>query len=216
MRALITALLLLSGISVFGQITPRLFEFGPKVGVHLSNVSPVDTFTYDQSMKMGLQGGIFTRFNFGKLSIQPEFIYQAKGTKLKKPIVGTHTYRYFSTPVLVGYAVLDGIYLEAGYERNWALNKYNPTRQNVNSSDFGPGKGADQSLIFGTRINLLDAFSLFSVNIRYVHGLDNVSNFQSNNVPLEFKNRSIQVSATYTFSEQYLWNKKYGPKKKKK
>jgi hypothetical protein len=213
MQTLRVLVLILLTVPAMAQIEPRLFEFGPTAGLNLSRVSPVDTFTYDQKSKFGLKGGIFTRFNYGKFSLQPEFIYQAKGSNLSKPVNGTHTYRYLSTPILLGYSPLKHIYIEAGYERSWALNKMNETP--LAGKSFGPGQGKDQSLIFGARVNLLDMFSLLSINIRYVHGLDNVTDLKVNNLPLNFQNRSFQIGVSYTFSEQYLWNKKFGTKKKK-
>ncbi|ADQ19217.1 porin family protein [Leadbetterella byssophila] len=204
--------LLLLTLPAAAQIEPRLFEFGPKLGLNLSNVSPSDTVTYSKKPTFGVQAGFFTRLNVGKFSLQPEFIYQAKGTSMSRPISAKHTYRYFSTPVLLGYTAIKHVYFEVGYERNWALNRME-TIPTLNKP-YGPGKKDDQSLIIGARVNLLDMFSLFSLNLRYVHGLNNVSELKSGNIPLEFANRSIQISATYTFSEQYLWNKKFGVKKK--
>ncbi|MCD8539064.1 MAG: hypothetical protein LRY55_04340, partial [Leadbetterella sp.] len=114
-----------------------------------------------------------------------------------------------------GYSPIKHLYLEAGYEKSWALNRM--TELPTLNKPYGPGKSGDESLIFGARINLLDMFSLFSINLRYVHGLRNVSELktETGSLPMEFSNRSFQVSATYTFSEQYLWNKKFGIKKKK-
>ena len=213
MQSLRVLVLLLFTIPAMAQIEPRLFEFGPKAGLNLSTISPSDTITYNKNAAFGLQGGIFTRFNFGKLSIQPEFIYQAKGVNMKQPISSKHTYRYFSTPVILGYSPIKHLYLEAGYEKSWALNRMKETPA-VNKP-YGPGKPQDESIIVGARINLLDMFSLFSINLRYVHGLKNVSELKNGTLPMEFANRSFQVSASYTFSEQYLWNKKFGAKKKK-
>ena len=200
-------------LPAMAQIEPRLFEFGPKVGLNLSTISPTDTITYNKSAAFGLQGGIFTRFNVGKFSLQPEFIYQAKGANMKKPLSAKHTYRYLSTPVLLGYSPIKYLYIEAGYEKSWALNRMKEV-PSLNKP-YGPGKSGDESIIVGARINLLDMFSLFSINLRYVHGLRNVSELKTNNLPMEFVNRSFQISASYTFSEQYLWNKKFGLKKKK-
>lgn len=210
MHLLRVLILLFLTAPVFGQIKPRLFEFGPKIGVNLSYISPDDTVSYSQKPVVGLQGGLFGRLNYKKFSFQPEIIYQAKGSKIDKPLEQKHQYRYISTPVLLGYSPIKYLYVEAGYEQSWALNKYDPNRK---QSSYGPGKSRDRSLLFGTRFNLLDAFSLFSLSFRYVHGLDNVTNLESNNTPLSFKNRSIQMSISYTFSEQYLWNKKFGKKK---
>ncbi|MCD8538721.1 MAG: PorT family protein, partial [Leadbetterella sp.] len=86
MQSLRVLVLFLLTLPAMAQIEPRLFEFGPKAGVNLSTVSPSDTITYSKTMAFGLQGGIFTRFNFGKFSLQPEFIYQAKGANIKKPV----------------------------------------------------------------------------------------------------------------------------------
>ena len=213
MQSLRVVILILLTFPAMAQIEPRIFEFGPKVGLNLSGVSPLDTITYDKSPAFGLQGGIFTRLNVGKFSLQPEFIYQAKGTNMKSPTSAKHTYRYFSTPVLLGYSPIKHLYLEVGYEKSWALNRM--TQIPTLNKPYGPGKAGDESLIVGARINLLDMFSLFSINIRYVHGLRNVSELKtSSQLPMEFTNRSFQLSATYTFSEQYLWNKKFGVKKK--
>lgn len=214
MQYLRVLVLFLFTLPAMAQIEPRLFEFGPKLGLNLSNVAPTDTITYDIRPAFGLQGGIFTRFNLGKFSLQPEFIYQAKGTNMKSPTSAKHTYRYFSTPVILGYSPIKHLYLEAGYEKSWALNRMLeiPTL----NKPYGPGKAGDESIIVGARVNLLDMFSLFSINLRYVHGLKNVSELRTTTgqLPMEFTNRSFQVSATYTFSEQYLWNKKFGVKKK--
>ncbi len=212
MQSLRILVLFLFTLPAMAQIEPRLFEFGPKAGVNLSTISPADTITYSMSPSFGLQGGIFTRLNIGKFSLQPEFIYQAKGTNMKKPISAKNTYRYFSTPVLLGYSPIKHLYIEAGYERSWALNRM--TQIPTLNKPYGPGKAHDESIIVGARFNLLDMFSLFSINLRYVHGLRNVSELKtSTQLPMEFSNRSFQISASYTFSEQYLWNKKFGVKK---
>ena len=210
MRIFRVLLLLMLTAPAMAQITPRLFEYGPKLGVNLSTVSPLDTFTYSKSPGFGLQGGVFGRLNVDKFSLQTELIYQAKGANLKSPIAQKHTYRYISTPIIVGFTPVKQIYLELGYEKSWAINTYDPERTRTT---YGPGITGDQSLIAGVRVNLLDAFSLFSVNVRYVHGLDNVTTLKTLNVPHAFENRSLQVSATYTFSEQVNWNKKFGKKK---
>lgn len=211
MRLIKIIILILLTVSATAQIKPRLFEIGPTAGVNLSYISPTDTNTYKHKPNFGLKGGIFTRLNMGKFSLQPEFIYQAKSSNITKPINGRQAYRYLSTPIMIGYTPIKQIYLEAGYEKSWALNQLKDDP--IINKPSGPGMPTDQSIILGTRINLLDMFSLFSISLRYVHGLDNVTKYEHNNLPLNFKNRSVQFSVSYTFSEQYLWSRKYGPKK---
>lgn len=77
-------------------------------------------------------------------------------------------------------------------------------------------KKNDMGVVVGTRINMLDAVSMFSLNFRYTHGLTNVTNRLSDKTPLDFRNRTFEVSVTYNFSEYYKWQRKYALKKKKK
>lgn len=194
----------------FGQITPRLFEFGPKVGVQVTGIANFDTVAVDKKVSFNYQGGIFTRFNYKKFSLQPEFIYQVKGGTFTTPSA-KYSYKYFSTPILLGYTPLKGIYFETGPEFSVALNQ-GYKREGV--TIYGPDAARDYSWVVGTRINMLDMFSLVSMNIRYTHGLKNVSTSNSGLTPLDYRNRSVQLSFTYTFSEYYLWKKKFGVKKK--
>jgi hypothetical protein len=198
-------------LPVLGQIKPRLFEFGPKAGLLMNGIATLDTVTFKKKLSVGYQGGIFTRFNYGAFSLQPELVYQVKGGSTTAPTQAKYSYKYISTPLIVGYTPIKGIYFEAGYEPSWALNKgYKKDGLTI----YGPDVATDKSLIVGTRINMLDMVSLFSLNIRYTHGLQNVSTSKQGLTPLDFRNRSVQLSVTYTFSEYYLWKKKFGVKKK--
>jgi hypothetical protein len=207
-RILILSLLCLP---VLGQIKPRLFEFGPKAGLLVNGIATLDTVTFKKKLSIGYQGGIFTRFNFGPLSLQPELVYQVKGGSTTAPTQAKYSYKYISTPLIIGFTPVKGICFEAGYEPSWAINKgYKKDGLTI----YGPDVATDKSLILGTRINMLDMFSLFSLNIRYTHGLQNVSTSKQGLTPLDFRNRSVQLSVTYTFSEYYIWKKKFSGKKK--
>ncbi len=197
----------------YGQLKPRLFEYGPKLGLNVTTISiPNNPTTIDPKLAINYQGGIFTRFNYGKFSLQPEVIYQQKGATFKSPSE-KHTYRYLSTPVLLGYTPLKGIYLEAGPEYSWALNA---GYKKDGTSIYGPDRDRDVAMVVGARINMLDMFSLFSLNLRYAHGLQNTTKRLSNTTPLDFRTRTFQLSVTYTFSEYYRWYKKDKERTKKK
>jgi Outer membrane protein beta-barrel domain len=217
----------------FAQFKPKTFEFGPKIGLNVTTVVNFDPSKLTNKLALNYQGGVFARYNNGKFSIQPELIYQTKGatyktdfnktdvnitsgvsTVVSKTVSGKDAYKYVSVPVLFGFSPLKNIYLETGPEFSWALNK---GKKVTDKTIFGPDKATDKGWIIGTRINMLDALSLFSLNIRYTQGLTNVSNTLSKVdglTPLILKNRALQVSVTYTFSEYYSWKKKYGIKKK--
>lgn len=208
--------LLFSGLA-HGQITPTFFQYGPKIGVQMTKVQIIDNPTEITSQnRFKLQGGLFTRFNVGRFSLQPEFLYDQKGGRFTTP-AETHNYSYLTTPVLLGYMPIKGLYLEAGPEFSWALNA---GKSNLTTSTYGPDRNRDMGVTVGTRINMLDGFSLLSLNIRYTQGLENTTMRFSNTTPLDFRNRALQVSVTYTFSEYYKWWRKQGntlsPFKKKK
>ncbi len=197
--------------SSFAQIKPRLFEIGPKLGANLSYMSNFDTISLDKKPNFNFQVGIFTRVNVGKFSLQPEFLYQTKGGTTKTP-QAKYALKYFSTPILLGYMPIKGVYLETGPEFNWALNK---DFKKLNQTIYGPNYANDHSWVVGTRINMLDMFSLASLNIRYTQGFNNFTTAKVGETFLDLRNRTIQVSLSYTFSEYYLWKKKYGIPKKK-
>lgn len=209
-----TLILIFTSITTlsFGQYKPRFFEYGPKIGLNVNTIAIIDNPTaIEPKLGLNYQAGIFTRFNVGKLSLQPEVVYQQKGSTLKTPSE-KHSYKYISAPVLLGFTPLKGIYLEAGPEYSWALNA---GYKKDGTSIYGPDKDRDLCLVVGTRINMLDMFSLLSVNIRYAHGLVNTTNRKSNTTPLDFRTRTFQLSVTYSFSEYYRWQKKDRVKKKK-
>lgn len=198
-------------VSAMAQIKPRLFEFGPKAGLNVSGISNLDTITFDKKLSISFQAGAFARFNVGAFSLQPELIYSVKGATIKEPSNVKYTYKYISAPILLAYTPLKGIYLESGFEFSRALNHKTKVG---NAEIYGPTALFDKSWIAGVRFNMLDAFSLFSINLRYTHGLTNaMPNTKFQVTPIDIRNRAVQLSATYTFSEYWRWKKKYGVKK---
>ncbi len=196
----------------FGQMKQSSFVFGPKVGLQMTRVGIIDNPTaIDSKNRFDFNAGIFTRFNLGDFSIQPEAMYQEKGGNFSGGITQQQSYQYLSTPIILGYKVAKGINFEIGPEYSWALNA---GAIDEDRNIYGPDAANDVALVVGTRIDMLDAVSMFSINIRYVHGFQNVTNRLSDTTPLDFRNRTIQLSISYNFSEYYKWWKKYGDKKK--
>ncbi|MFB0909317.1 MAG: hypothetical protein ACI9V1_003442 [Spirosomataceae bacterium] len=210
-------ILLLLPALTFGQMKQGKFVLGPKVGVQMTRINIVDNpTTIESKNRFDFNAGVFGRLNFGKFSIQPEVMYQEKGGNFTGEGTQQQSYQYLSTPIILGYKIAKGINLEVGPEYSWALNAGSADNdRNI----YGPDARNDLALVIGTRIDMLDALSMFSVNIRYVQGLTNVTNRTSTAippVPLDFRNRTLQLSISYNFSEYYKWWKKYGDKKKKK
>ncbi len=205
-------ILLISPLTILAQYKPKFFEIGPKIGFNLAGIGTLDTITFKKKVTANYQVGIFTRFNSGRFSLQPELVYQNKGATFSKGTVGKYAYKYVSTPIILAFTPAKGIYLETGTELSWAVNK-DYKREGL--TVYGPNSATDKSWIVGARINMLDGLSLVSVNLRYTHGLTNQSTLKVGNTPVDFRNRTFQLSATYAFSEYYLWKRKHNPKKKK-
>lgn len=206
----IVPILFISTVSL-AQMKQSTFVFGPKVGLNYTKVSILDNPTTTLSkFRFDMNAGVFARLNLGKVSLQPEFLYQQKGANFKEP-AQQQKYRYLSTPILLGIKPFKGINFVAGPEFSWA--------QNVGMADtdrqiYGPDIKKDFSGIVGVRIDMLDMMSMFSIDLRYIHGFTNVTNRVSGTTPLDFRNRTIQASISYNFSEFYKWWNKYGEKKK--
>jgi len=195
------------------QMKDMPFVFGPRVGVQANNLS-IENNELSTTTKLLFQYhlGVFARFTASKFSVQPEAYFQTKGATTATP-EGKHTYRYISTPIILGFSPIQGLTLEAGPEFSWALNqgwKKNGIQQ------FGPDAKNDLGFVAGARIDLLDMFSMFSVNLRYTQGLKDVYSPASDAAtPPTYRNKTFSLGISYNFSEYYKWWKKYGLKKKK-
>lgn len=211
----ITALLMLLSSVTFGQTKQRLFDFGPKVAINLAKTVIINNPTAMTSQyKFDFGGGVFGRINFTpRMSLQSEVYYQARGGAFKNP-ASRNKYHLLSVPVLLSYSPIKGVFVEAGVEYSKTLNK---GAENLTRSIYGPDVSKDLGAIVGVRINMLDALSLFSLNLRYSYGFMDLSTHKSNGTPLDYRSRGFQLGVTYNFSEYYSWWKKYGePIKKKK
>lgn len=216
----LTALFLFISLLSYAQIRP-LSQYGFKLGTGISKTVIIDNpSNIIPKYRNDFNAGLFYRLNLKKFSIQPELYYQVRGGSFKastnfaetgNTILRNH-YRYVSVPLLFGYELAKNISIVAGPEYGYALNA---------GTNKGPYSQQDLNLIGGLRIDMLDMAHLFSINIRYVHGLSNTTNKTYTPtggapIPLNFQNRTLQISATYNFSDYFNWWRKHGEKKKKK
>jgi hypothetical protein len=204
---------LLLSFATEAQMKQSTFVFGPKVGLQTNRLSIIDNPTNRKS-KLNIQYnvGAFGRLNLGKVSFQTEAFYETRGGNLTDQNQ-KFTHRNLSVPVLAGVSPFKGLFLEAGPQFSWALNK---GWKKEGIEQYGPDIANDHALVAGARIDLLDMFSMFSINLRYVYGLQNTNTrIVHEGSPLDLRTRTFQVSATYNFSEYYKWWRKYNIKKPK-
>lgn len=222
MKKITAIFLIFSALQLSAQIKPKT-QYGFKAGLNSSYTFLKDNQTDIISrFRSDIHAGVFYRFNLSKnFSLQPELMYNNRGGSLKgfsvnfpetNKAILRGNYQYISAPLILGLSPAKNIFFEVGPEYNRALN-YN--------KKYGPDRQDDLALVLGARIDMLDVAHLFSLTFRYVHGFKDLSNdtFTSTEritSPLNMFNRTIQVSASYNFSDYYRWQKKYDLKKKKK
>lgn len=222
MKKALSILLLFVGINAIAQLKPSTFQYGPKISGNLAKLalSGSGVSAAESKLSLNYQAGLFARFNHKNFSIQPELVYEQGGGNMKTPS-SKHMYRYISAPLLVGVKVAKGIHLVAGPKYSWALNHHYSFVDTENKgliSKYGPQTENDLAFVVGTRIDMLDMFSLFNLNIRYTRGLKDQYTLNTGtytNLPVATRNNSFEVGVSYNFSEYYNWWKKYGIKKKK-
>lgn len=220
MKKILTTILVLVSIISFAQVRPKT-QYGFKVGISDSKIAIINNRSnIIPKYKNNVNVGLFYRWNLKKISVQPEAYFQAKGGTLKSSTTNftetgntilRNNYQYLTGAFILGYEVAKNVHLVVGPEYGASLNA---------GTKRGPYANSDFSLIGGIRIDMLDAAHLFSLNIRYVHGLTNTTNKtftleDKSVIPLNFQNRTLQVSASMNISDYYRWYKKHGDKKKK-
>ena len=219
MKKILTTVLVLINLISFAQIRSAT-QYGFKIGTGISSTAIINNpTTIVSKFRNDMNIGAFYRWNKNKLSFQPEIYYQVRGGSFKAGVNFAETsnsilrnnYQYLSVPLIFGYEIAKNVHLIAGPEYGIALNA---------GTKYGPFKSTDFNMVGGVRIDMLDAAHLFSINIRYVYGLTNTTNktytlADKSIVPLNFQNRTLQISATCNFSDYYRWYKKHGDKKKK-
>jgi hypothetical protein len=216
-KILTTIFVLVSAIS-FAQVRPAK-QYGFKIGISDSRLAIINNRSnIIPKLKNNINAGVFYRWNLDKISVQPELYFQAKGGTLKAGTNFAETgntilrnnYQYLTGSVMLGYEFAKNIHFVVGPEYGSALNA---------NTKRGPNATTDFSISTGLRIDMLDAAHLFSLNIRYIHGLTNTTNKtytldDKSVIPLNFQNRTLQVAASFNFSEYYYWAKRNKTKKK--
>lgn len=219
MKKTLTTILLFVSILSFAQIRPAT-QYGFKVGISDSKIAIINNRSnIIPKLKNNINIGLFYRWNLDKISIQPELYFQAKGGTLKSSTNFAETgnsilrnnYQYLTGSVVLGYEFAKNVHFIVGPEYGYSLNA---------DTKRGPQTSYDFSIATGVRIDMLDAAHLFSLNIRYIHGLTNTTSktYTLNDksiIPLNFQNRTLQVAASMNISDYYNWYRKHSIKKKK-
>lgn len=170
-------------------------HFGVKVGGSFTQIAITGTSANIPKRALEPHLGVMYRYRYNRFVIQPEALFSIRGgTFQQEPIAGTGTtggrtttsvsYQYVSAPLLLGYIPTEGLTVQAGPEFSYALNA---------GETGGPGAKSDLGVVVGAHYDFLDMLSKFSLHVRYIHGLTNVSPEAS----AVYYNRNVQVALVY-------------------
>lgn len=164
-------------------------HFGVKAGANFSRLAQEGSTSLETRMRTTFHVGGMYRLRFNRFVFQPELLYSTKGGILRnkdQEILIRNQYHYVSAPILLGYVPTEGLTLQAGPEFSYALKT---------GGNTDPGQRQDFGIVVGAHYDFLDMLDKFSLHLRYVHGVRNVSNVAI----VERYNRVFQASIVYNF-----------------
>jgi len=183
--------LLITFIALFSATAPAQVTFGLKAGPMLTRTyyNVGDTTTGFNDARVSFVVGAFVGIPLvKKLSLQAEVLYAAKGD-------ANYDQNYIYLPVMLRYAFMPKLSVEAGAEVGYFLGYISTAINNPRFTDFDVGINA------GVNYEILDQLS---VGLRYNLGVMDVFAFQAQidpNTTFEpiGKNHSIQLTVGYHF-----------------
>jgi Outer membrane protein beta-barrel domain len=148
-------------ILLLGIVAINYTSFGQRIDIGIKggvNFSKLEMPEISTSQKTGYHLGAYSLFKFGKLGLQPEFIFSQQGSKVD---LGHWDTKYVNIPVILKLYLAAGFNLQAGPQFGF-LNKAeldgNSIKDELKNSDVSLGLGlgwdAPIGLKFDARYNL--------------------------------------------------------------
>ena len=191
-----TKLSVLLACIFFTQAAMAQLNFGIKGG---ANISKIDGRSFKDEFRYGYHLGGFAEIGLGgKLSIQPELLFNQYQTKVDTTFgniyqnafqdvtSGNVKLNYLSIPVVLNYKLGNILSLQAGPQFGVLMNKDNTLLENGKQA-FQNG---DFSVLGGAQINV----SKLRFTGRYVVGLNNINDIDNRD---EWKSQAFQLSVGF-------------------
>ncbi len=172
-----------------GAATAQHFNIGVKGGLNAYTTSNEDISKVEP--KLGLHLGLIGHAHLGgQLAFQPELVFSMQGSKYTAGGTDVNlNLNYINIPLIVQYMYDNGFRLQAGPQIGIlasAKTKINSTvldvKDDFETIDFGIGVG----------MSYVNPATDFGFDIRYNHGLSNITKDASNSF-----NRGIQLGVFY-------------------
>ncbi|MFT5752555.1 MAG: hypothetical protein ACI828_000385 [Flavobacteriales bacterium] len=161
MRKLVIAVLLLSGITAFGQSG----KFGIKGGFNFGatgDITDISNQNFEADNKVGYHLGVLAKLKFAGIFLQPEIVYTRLTADYKNTINvdADYTLSKLDVPVLVGIDIIGPLSLKAGPAFQLVLNN------ELDSDGFDAGDPKN-SFTIGYQIGAGLQLGRLGVDLRY-------------------------------------------------
>ena len=170
---------------LFGvMVASAQLKLGLKAGANFSTFTGLD----NAESLVAYHAGGFLRFNFNKISLQPELLYSKQGASVEENgEKKDYKLDYILLPVVAQWQFGGSLYAEGGFQAGF--------RANDNFPDNVEAKGTDWSGVLG--LGFLKPTGGLGVGARYTLGLANVADTDTGDS--DFKNGVWQLSLIYLF-----------------
>ena len=186
----VTSFLLIINFS-YAQFVP-VPSWGVKGGINLANIGGEET---DNALKMAIHAGVYGQKHFNSFwHINLALLVSGQGHGAKEEFDNKLNILALNLPVVVEYAPRFNLGFHAGLQPGILLSV--KTEFDGNKLDVKDQfTTADLGLVIGGTYYLMD--KKVALNLRYVHGLSNIS------ISQERYNRVIQISASYMIARLF-------------
>ncbi len=168
---------------------------GPKIGVSVSKLS-TNLDDIKNAARTGISFGAFVRFG-DKTYLQPELIYNHKGTDLTQTQDGTDftselNIKTLDIPIMIGHKItglpMGNIRVMGGPVASFILDK----DLSISKEGFEESLDAIQlkNAIWGLQLGAGVDIMMFTLDVRYEIGLNDISDMEG----VDFKSNSFQIS----------------------
>jgi hypothetical protein len=144
-------------------------QFGPKIGLNLSNVYDTEGESFDADAKLGLAAGVFVSLPLGPhFGIHPEILFSQKGFKASGSILGssyvfTRTLNYIDIPLMLAFKPSEMFTIVAGPQYSYLIS-----RKDVFTNEFVNVEVENEFNNETLRKNTICFLTGFDVNINRV------------------------------------------------
>jgi hypothetical protein len=191
----ISVLLLLFTLYLPAFAQDKVFHFGPKAGISLSDISNKPRI----DPRVGYYAGLVFNIRLNsRWALQPEMYFSAQGAEGKlKDAAHIEHYNYLAFPILVQYHFANRLYLEGGVQAAFLVNGRLRSYQAV--PEPGAPYTSRHENVFDFLIPVGAGYQLnrhFGFNIRYNQGITGI---RRSALASEERNRVLQAGAYMYF-----------------